>query len=239
MCVGLLDIKKAYPSASWNATWRVLKNEGVPEKVIGIVRGLQTTTEYTTRTPLGDSEVYKLLRGLREGCPSSPVVFNFVHNAVLRYHLRKEEERGSGGGLHFRGGGDRRPRLQGNQGPKFRKAAEEAIRVCLKLVGFADDTTLLERQSHYEQRRADLTEDLAAWGETVHPGKWHHLRVAPRVPTRAQPQEQQEEAEVKEREQQAQQQEQEEEEKEREQQAQQQEQKDGPGAETEPEWRPQ
>ena len=45
------------------------------------------------------------------------------------------------------------------------------------MVCFADDTTLLERETATLGRKQLVTRVLADWKESVHPSKWHHLRV--------------------------------------------------------------
>ena len=45
------------------------------------------------------------------------------------------------------------------------------------MICFADDTTLLERETATLGRKQLVTRVSADWKENVHPGKWHHLRV--------------------------------------------------------------
>ena len=48
------------------------------------MQGLNEATEYKIRGKEGISEEWMPERGLREGCPSSPVLFNIYHQAVMR-----------------------------------------------------------------------------------------------------------------------------------------------------------
>ena len=89
LCFVLADIEKAYPNVPHSLTARVLQLLGVPTKMVTRLMGLHTQTEYVVRTQAGDSKPYKLLRGLREGCPSSCIVFNLLHNVVLRVLKKK------------------------------------------------------------------------------------------------------------------------------------------------------
>eukprot|EP00971_Amphidinium_carterae_P076073 1502858-Amphidinium_carterae.1 len=77
------DIKKAYPNCSRSVTWEVYKRLGLTAETIELMRGLHSTTEYIIQTPLGRSRPYGLLRGFREGCPSSCTGYNLVHNVGL------------------------------------------------------------------------------------------------------------------------------------------------------------
>ena len=80
MVLVLVDIKKAYPNVPRSLCWKVFRRLGVP--------ALHESTAYVVRTGNGDSEVYGLQRGLREGCPSSCQVYNIFHNVTL-WALRK------------------------------------------------------------------------------------------------------------------------------------------------------
>ena len=49
-------------------------------------------TSYRVRVHGGLSKVFVLERGLREGCPSSPVLFNIYHAAVmLDFRARRKQ----------------------------------------------------------------------------------------------------------------------------------------------------
>ena len=71
----LAVIKKACPDASRELCWAVLAREGMPQHVIELLRRLRSTTSCTVRTKQGDSSNFTLLQGLREGCPTSCVVY--------------------------------------------------------------------------------------------------------------------------------------------------------------------
>ena len=59
--VYLADIKKAFPRT--------------PPKLVSVMK--------TVWLPVGDSETYFLKQGVREGCPSSPIVFVAHHDNGL------------------------------------------------------------------------------------------------------------------------------------------------------------
>ena len=64
---------------------------------------IHETTEYKVRGKVGFSETWVPDRGLREGCPSSPVLFNIFHQAVMRLaaklRLKEAEEKGLTAGI--------------------------------------------------------------------------------------------------------------------------------------------
>ena len=55
-------------------------------------------TEYKVRGHERDSSSFFPQRGLREECPTSPVIFNIYHQAVMRVatEVRKEKANGTG-----------------------------------------------------------------------------------------------------------------------------------------------
>ena len=82
--VYLADIKKAFPRTPRTLTWTGLAKRGVPPKLISVMKRLHEKTEYIVRLPVGDSETYFLKQGVREGCPSSPIVFVAHHDNGLQ-----------------------------------------------------------------------------------------------------------------------------------------------------------
>ena len=105
----LLDLRKAYPRVNKPALWMLLERYGLGENMIRVVRGLHETTRYKVRGKEGVSGEWLPERGLREGCSTSPVLFNIYHQAVMRQAEEQRRELGGEGvGVRFRwvpGGG--------------------------------------------------------------------------------------------------------------------------------------
>ena len=123
--VYLADIKKAFPRTPRTLTWTGLAKRSVPPKLISVMKRLHEKTEYTVRLPVGDSETYFLKQGVREGCPSSPIVFVAHHdNGLQEIH---EEIEGtfieSKSGLRCRGW----------------TPVGDSVEYNLNCIGFADD----------------------------------------------------------------------------------------------------
>ena len=91
MVLVLLDIKKASPNVCRDRCWKTLARGGVPESMLAVVRMLHYTTQYKVLTKIDESELFELRRGLREGCPSSCVIYNIYHEATLRRLAEKSE----------------------------------------------------------------------------------------------------------------------------------------------------
>ena len=90
----LLDLRKAYPRVNRPALWGVLERYGMNGKCLETLIDLHECTEYKVRGKEGMSGAWMPVRGLREGCSTTPILFNVFHQAVMR---QAEEERGKVG----------------------------------------------------------------------------------------------------------------------------------------------
>ena len=84
MVARLLDLEKAYPRVSKPALWMLLERYGLKGRMLKTLIDLHETTEYKVRGKEGMSSAWVPARGLREGCSTSPILFNIYHQAVLR-----------------------------------------------------------------------------------------------------------------------------------------------------------
>ena len=133
--------KKAYPNVPWSLCWTVLEKLGLPPRMMNTIQRLNRKTLYLVRTRMGDCATYRFRRGLREGCPSSCVVFNLFHNLALlklQQNLSEYAVRVAGSIA----------RPLPRRGAEFREARDDDWReVMLSVLGFADDTIVLCRKS--------------------------------------------------------------------------------------------
>ena len=88
----LLDLRKAYPRVNKPALWGILTRCGLRGKFLDTLTDLHETTQYKVRSRDGDSATWRPERGLREGCPTSPVLFNIYHQAVMRIAIKERQE---------------------------------------------------------------------------------------------------------------------------------------------------
>jgi len=161
----LFDIEKAYPSVSHNLCWSYLERLGVPPLMLERLRGLHSLTTYVIRTPLGDSDPYQLLRGLREGCPSSCAVFNLLQDHVLQEIKQRLADKG----IAVKSSEDR-PLPRGS--PDAEGAIIEHL---LCVLGFADDTTGITTRENQPEVEATIIEIMEAHGAKVNRGKLERL----------------------------------------------------------------
>ena len=79
----LYDIEKAYPRINREALWSLLHKRGAPSPFLQVCQALHNHTQFHVKLDGVLSHNYEADRGLKEGCPSSPPLFNLYHQAVL------------------------------------------------------------------------------------------------------------------------------------------------------------
>ncbi|XP_051167789.1 uncharacterized protein LOC127285695 [Leptopilina boulardi] len=88
-----VDFKAAFPSVNRGVLWRVMRERGINQELIERVKELYEDTRERVRIGEELGEVFWLGRGLRQGCPLSPILFNLLM-ADLEERMAK---RGKGG----------------------------------------------------------------------------------------------------------------------------------------------
>lgn len=175
------DIKKAYPRTPREAAYAVFRNEGIPEKIIDMFRGLHDMSEYVIRTREGTSESYTLPIGFREGDPSSPVGFNIYHSCPVRNFNKKMADKYETPGLRV-GTAEGKPMNRDTRKPPRSNASvhgSDAANLIFEVLTslFADDTSVVTRESRRREMEEEVVRTFAEWGETIHTGKTERLRV--------------------------------------------------------------
>ena len=77
------SIEKTSPRVCRGALWDLLFTWGCDPSLLRVVQVLHGGASFWVRVHGGLSKVFVLERGVREGCPSSPVLFNIYHAAVM------------------------------------------------------------------------------------------------------------------------------------------------------------
>ena len=79
----LLDYVKAFDSVDHNKLWKILKDMGIPDQLICLLRNLYAGQEATVRTGHGTIDWFQRGKGVHQGCILSPCLFNFYPQYIM------------------------------------------------------------------------------------------------------------------------------------------------------------
>ena len=77
-----------------NKLWKILKEMGIPDHLICLLRNLYTGQEATVRTGHGTTDWFKIRKGVRQGSILSPCLFNFYEVYIMQNTGRNEAQAG-------------------------------------------------------------------------------------------------------------------------------------------------
>jgi len=93
-----IDYSKAFDCVSHQDLWITMKEMGFPHHVIDLISKLYQDQESVVRTSRGDTDWFKIGRGVRQGCILSPQLFNIYAERIMREALAEFQ-----GGVSFGG----------------------------------------------------------------------------------------------------------------------------------------
>ena len=67
-----------------NKLWEILKEMGIPDHLICLLRNLYASQEATVRTGHGTTDWFQIRKGVPQGCILSPCLFNFYAEYIMR-----------------------------------------------------------------------------------------------------------------------------------------------------------
>uniref|UniRef100_A0A670IN41 ribonuclease H n=1 Tax=Podarcis muralis TaxID=64176 RepID=A0A670IN41_PODMU len=79
-----IDYAKAFDCVDHSKLWQVLKEMGVPDHLICLLRNLYVGQEAKVRTGYGTTDWFKIGKGVRQGCILSPCLFNLYAEFIMR-----------------------------------------------------------------------------------------------------------------------------------------------------------
>ena len=126
--------------------------------MIESINHLHSDTLYECKNLLDSSDAHILAKGVREGCPSSCVLFLVFHNAVLKDFGRTKAEDRRGWTQHVSLRWKEEAKLAGRLATKFSEEEKRWSKVGVSLMCLADDKILVERSRTFGRSKARITE---------------------------------------------------------------------------------
>ena len=79
-----IDYAKAFDCVNQNKLWKILKETGIPDHLICLLRNLYVGQKATVRTRHGATDWFQIGKGVHQGCLLSPCLFNFYAECSMR-----------------------------------------------------------------------------------------------------------------------------------------------------------
>jgi len=89
-----IEYAKACDCVDHNKLWKILKETGIPDHLICLLRNLYAGQEATIRTGHGTTDWFQIGKGVRQGCIMSPCLFNFYAEYIMRNAGLEETQAG-------------------------------------------------------------------------------------------------------------------------------------------------
>ena len=79
-----IDYTKAFDCVDHNKLWKILKEMGIPDHLICLLRNLYADQEATVRTGHGTTDWFQIGKGVHQGCILSSYLFNLYAEYIMR-----------------------------------------------------------------------------------------------------------------------------------------------------------
>ena len=77
-----------------NTLWKIIKEMGILDHLMCLLRNLYAGQEATVRTGHGTADWFHIGKGVHQGCILSPCSFNLYADYIMRYAGLKEAQAG-------------------------------------------------------------------------------------------------------------------------------------------------
>ena len=82
-----VDFRAAFDSVDRQSLWSIMLSDGLPPKLVNLIKAYYSSTRAKVRAYGEESSCFGLTTGVRQGCPLSPVLFNYVIDWVMKASL--------------------------------------------------------------------------------------------------------------------------------------------------------
>ena len=79
-----IDYAKVFGCVDHNKLWKILKEMGIPDHLISLLRSLYAGQEATVRMGHGTTDWFQIGKGVCQGCILSPCLFNLYAEYIMR-----------------------------------------------------------------------------------------------------------------------------------------------------------
>ena len=79
-----IDYAKAFDCVDHSTLWKILKEIGIPDYLICLLRNLYAGQEATVRTGHGTTDQFQIGKGVHQGCILLPCLFNLYTEYIMR-----------------------------------------------------------------------------------------------------------------------------------------------------------
>ena len=79
-----IDYAKAFDCVDHNKLWKILKEMGIPDHLICLLRNLYAGQEATVRTGHGTTDWFQIGKRVHQDCILSPCLFNLYAEYIMR-----------------------------------------------------------------------------------------------------------------------------------------------------------
>ena len=85
---------KTFDCVDHNKLWKILKEMGIPDHLMCLLRNLYAGQEATVRTEHGTTDWFQIGKGVCQGCILSPYLFNLYVEYITRHAELEEAQAG-------------------------------------------------------------------------------------------------------------------------------------------------
>ena len=78
-----VDFAASFDTVDNGALWRIMRGDGMPEKLLRLVKGYYQSTRARIRAYGEESETFEVKTGVGQGCALSPTLFNYAIDYIL------------------------------------------------------------------------------------------------------------------------------------------------------------
>ena len=79
-----IDYTKAFDCVDYNKLWKIVKEMGIADHLTCLLRNLYAGQEATVRNLHGETDWFKIGKGVPQGCILSPCLFNVYAEYIIR-----------------------------------------------------------------------------------------------------------------------------------------------------------